>query len=663
LCEHHPVIRRVSVLALATACGTPGRAVAPVVQPVVASAPPPAPPAPIVRSDAAAGGIEAPHAGPIVLVAVTPDGTAALTADASGGVRLWPALDGSQEPRVVAVPEPHALAIGPRAGGYTAAVLDAAGGLYLASIDGQGTSRTHVSLPADPRFLGVAMSSHGLVAWRADQTIVLLDGDGVTRAQLATKPGERIVTIAVTGDDIAALLDRGGTRGVRGLSLDAHPAWNDFIELGDKIGDELAVAPSGTRVAVRDEDNVLVIDRAGHVVDRVRIETAQALGFVDEAHVIAIRNGALVWLAIGKQAVTPLDSVSATLAIGGGRVISAMNSDLVVATPAGTRYLGYDVESPALAQPAADGQLLIGLGARFLLLDRTLRVAGAPAFTVPPGAEIADLRWLGGDAWALEVSSPDDGKTSLELVAGGKAKLVTSGLAVAHVLMYEPSTKLLTLSLGTSPSVYRFDPGKHELVRVASVPGDAYVQTELVPVAPARARGARLLRVTLRERTTVAWLADPAHLDRVATQVTFAGAIAGADAAGNAYGWEDTGTGLVLAVYRDGKRTGTLPADGPVSLWPDPQGARIAEVGTQEVTLVGADGKVRWARQLAGVSQALWLADGSLAVISGAGIARLDPATGAVTAARCGWGFGASARPHPPVARIEPVCTQLEPGD
>jgi hypothetical protein len=96
-------MRRLAVLALAVACGTPPSPVAPLVTPIAPPAPP-LPAAPIVRSDAAAGGIEAPHAGPIVLVAATPDGTAALSSDVSGGVRLWPAVDGSQEPRVVALP-------------------------------------------------------------------------------------------------------------------------------------------------------------------------------------------------------------------------------------------------------------------------------------------------------------------------------------------------------------------------------------------------------------------------------------------------------------------------------------------------------------------------------------------------------------------------------
>lgn len=651
------------VLVLAAACAAPAPPVAPVVQPAPVAMPVlPAPP--LVRSDAATGGIEAPHAGAIALVAATPDGTAALTADIGGGVRLWPALDGSQEPRVVTLPEPHALAIGPRDGGYTAAVLDAAGGLYIASIDAQGRGRSHVSVPADPAVLGIAMSTRGLVAWRADQTIVLYDGDGAVRGQLATNPGERIVTVAVGGEHIAALLERDGKRGVRALSLDVHPAWSGFVALGGAIGDVLAVSPSGQQLAVRDESNVLVVNATGRAIDRVRVENVQALGFSDEAHVAAIRSGGLTWITIGKHWTMPQDGVFAQLAAGGGHAISAHDSDLVVATTSATpMYLGYDVQSPAIAQPAADGQLVIGLGTRFLLLDHALRVAGQPAFAVPAGAEVADLRWLGGDAWALEASSPDDGKTSLELFAGGKSKVVRSGLPVVHVMMYEPTTKLLTLSLGTSPTVYRFDPAKLELVPLASVPGDAYVQTELVPLAPARAGGARLLHVTLRDRTTLEWVTDPAHLDHAASTLTFPGSIAAADPAGHAYGWQDSAAGLVLAVYRDGKRTGTLPADGPVSLWPDPQGARIVEVGTQTVSLVGADGKVAWAKPFIGASQALWLADGALALISGAGIARLDPATGSVTAARCGWGFGPSGQPHPPASRVEPMCAQLEPGD
>src|SRR6187455_2402309 len=119
-------MNRVAVLALAAACGTHAPPVElPAPRPVTrapdAAVAQTLPAAPLVRTDGAGGGAEAPTGGTIAALAVTPDGTAEVTADELGGVRLWPALDGSREPRVVVVPEPHALAIGTRQGGFTIA--------------------------------------------------------------------------------------------------------------------------------------------------------------------------------------------------------------------------------------------------------------------------------------------------------------------------------------------------------------------------------------------------------------------------------------------------------------------------------------------------------------------------------------------------------------
>jgi hypothetical protein len=298
-----------------------------------------------------------------------------------------------------------------------------------------------------------------------------------------------------------------------------------------------------------------------------------------------------------------------------------------------------------------------------MTLDPRLHVAGFPTFPVPAGTQVADLRWLGGDAWAVEASDSDDGATSLVLVGGGKSKVVRGGLTVSHVLMYEPSTQLLTLSLGNAPSVYRFDPKALALVKVAALGADSYTQTELVPLAPARAGGATLLHVSLRDVTTVDWLRDPAKLAAATTTVRFPGAIAAADPAGHVFGWESTTSGTVaLAVFAAGKRIGTLPADGPVSLWPEPTGEHLVELGMHDVSLVALDGTRVWVQPIEGASQALWLSDGALAIITAAGVARLDSKTGAITSARCGWQFGLSAKPHPQTPRVEPVCVALEPG-
>jgi hypothetical protein len=111
-------------------------------------------------------------------------------------------------------------------------------------------------------------------------------------------------------------------------------------------------------------------------------------------------------------------------------------------------------------------------------------------------------------------------------------------------------------------------------------------------------------------------------------------------------------------IYRDGKRVGKLPTDGPTAVWPEPSGARILEVNQRSVSLYARDGAKKWTAAIVGATEALWLDDGAIAVVTRSGLARLDADTGAVTAARCGWRFGLSSRPHPLAAREQPVCVE-----
>jgi len=112
-------------------------------------------------------------------------------------------------------------------------------------------------------------------------------------------------------------------------------------------------------------------------------------------------------------------------------------------------------------------------------------------------------------------------------------------------------------------------------------------------------------------------------------------------------------------MYRDGKQLGYMPTDGPTALWPDPKGTRVLQVSQRSVAMVGVDTVRKWAQPLQGVTEAIWLDDNTLAIISAAGIARVDASTGNVQAARCGWRFGLSSKQHPISPRVEPVCTQL----
>jgi hypothetical protein len=98
-------------------------------------------------------------------------------------------------------------------------------------------------------------------------------------------------------------------------------------------------------------------------------------------------------------------------------------------------------------------------------------------------------------------------------------------------------------------------------------------------------------------------------------------------------------------------------------VWPEPTGARIVEIATHAVTLVTGEGKRVWTTALDHASQALWLGDGALALVTATGVARIDPASGKVTAARCGWLFGFATTPHPRTPQVDTMCEQSERGD
>jgi len=141
--------------------------------------------------------------------------------------------------------------------------------------------------------------------------------------------------------------------------------------------------------------------------------------------------------------------------------------------------------------------------------------------------------------------------------------------------------------------------------------------------------------------------------------MTIDGSFAGVDPAGHVFMWQNNPQGkLEIVIYADGKKLGVLPTEGQTALWPDPAGQRVIEITPQSVGLYRLDGKRLWIAPLSGANEAVWLADGSIAVLTSAGVARLDPGTGAIAATRCGWRFGLSAKPHPQAPHLEPVCAQ-----
>jgi hypothetical protein len=143
-----------------------------------------------------------PHTGAISLVAADPSGRAALTRDTAGGVRLWPALDGSREPIVIPVRDPRAMALADDgAGGWTLALLDAAGGARIVGVDRAGKLLPLASVPPTEFIADMVVMPGGqrLVAVGADHVVRLLDSSGRELAR-ADRPGLRPASLRLVVD-------------------------------------------------------------------------------------------------------------------------------------------------------------------------------------------------------------------------------------------------------------------------------------------------------------------------------------------------------------------------------------------------------------------------------------------------------------------------------
>lgn len=654
---------------LLVACGT-GRSPGPRTELEVSSDAGPGSAAPTSVTGTRRERIEAPHGAPIAHLAATPDGKSAVSVDELGGARLWPALDGSIEPRVIDLAQPEELAILARDTGFAIAAIDSAGGLAVTQVDRDGITQQRVGFPVEPGFVGVLATERAFLAWRVDQRVVMVGADGAVVHELAAEPGQRIAGLATAGGRaVAAIESAQPARRARWVTLGSKLAWGAWIPIAD-VGKRLALSPSGKRLGYlmpNHQLRVFDLERGIHV-DGDRVAAGLALGLPDDKHVVLAHPGGTVfWLADADDAkkiprgFAPSDQPP-PLAIGGGWAIAVHHNELVLASPARTRYLGYQLASPSVVSGAPSGGLLLGLGSTFAQLDATLTASRTPPdLMIPDGSSVSDLRWLGGDEWLVESSRTNDGVSAIALVdTTRKASTeVRGGMPMVQMLMHEPTTKLVTLSLGDQPEVLRHEPGRQRLVKVAALPRPVgFERAEIFPVVPKRAGGVHLVVVHMRERLVIRWVADPRALER-GTTLTVDGSLANVDGAGHVFVWQSIDGGLELVVLANGKRIGTLASDGPTSLFPDRDGARVLQIGQRSLRLVTLDGATVWTQPIHGVDEALWLDDGGLAIVSAAGIARLDPATGELVAARCGWQFGLADKPHPGAPRLEPLCTQL----
>ncbi|HEY1550432.1 MAG TPA: hypothetical protein VGG28_21540 [Kofleriaceae bacterium] len=637
-----------ALLALACACGSAPsaqQAANPAANPANDPPPPPSPKLEqtMIPSSAAPADVRiAPPAGAIHALAVTPDGSAALTADESGGTRLWPALDGSQEPRVVAIDRAIELAITRRDDGYLVAVIDDNHGLTLVQLDAEGRTRAHRSIGGDPSVVAVRAVTGGIVAWTSDQKLAFYDLGGVVKSTLATRPGERLVALATNGSHAIVELELGGdkpSRRLRALAVAPALAWGDFVDANVEPTGPIAVSPSGKRVAMIAQGPLVIVDAEHDTQVASLPSSARSLAFVGDGHIAAMAN-VLQWFEATGLAPTfsvgPTQTVAALDAAfepAGDQLVTVVAGGLALATPSRIGYLGYAITAPTVAADAGSGMLMVSQGNATALVDTQLQTHGALQFGEPEA-----LAWLGGDDWfttgpELQVRSSRDG-TSIGVPGVDKRS--------SPMLRYEPSTQVATASFIATSNAYHWDPKARAMTLLASDRSRTpYRQTTLQPTDPSRAGGVQLVRVTIHENSFVEWFSDAKLTARTASY--HCSSVIAIDRTGRVYAVTKEPAPHV-AIVANGVEVGTLPITAPAWVIPDSTGDRVAVFG-QDVLSVYVKGVQKWSHPQRNTRSVVWLADGTLAAIGNASIARLDAETGESKLERCGFAFGMSTTP------------------
>jgi hypothetical protein len=168
------------------------------------------------------------HTANIDLVALSSDGTAAISRDQIGGVRLWPTLDGATEPVALPVQGAATISVEPReGGGWTVAIVEPVGGAKLLHVDARGAVVIVGELaPFAPLFgAWVLPGGERVLALFKDHTVRLLDGKGTELARLEERrfrptelrlaqDGKTVVAVAREGASVllqrVAVRDEGG---------------------------------------------------------------------------------------------------------------------------------------------------------------------------------------------------------------------------------------------------------------------------------------------------------------------------------------------------------------------------------------------------------------------------------------------------------------------
>lgn len=629
-----------------------------------------------------------PHAGSIAALAVDPRGRAALSLDHLGGLRLWPALDGSAPPWVVPVRGARDLSLAVGADGPLAAVVDAAGAVHI--VDGRKIRAA--GTPHQPaRQVEVLPAGDAVLVLGRDHRLRVLDRSGAELAELEARQ-YRPEALRLTSDAAAAVTaerQSDGTvlfrrvaveRGPAGFALTLAEGAVEVAGVASTERGQWALRGDGGALAFFAPDDpdtlgveldVAVVELGGErVTAKLPIQASQqrALGFVaDDAVAVTAASGNRSW-----------------------RVDAASGRALPIASPV-------DHDPERAADAFAPGLRLAGAG-QWLFTQRTddgaQRYLGYAAFApsraaIAPGGAVAWIESTDGSVYV----EPGDGSVArlvaperrayqqLAFVDDRRLALADSGGGVSLV-DWRTGARLATAALDGPAQYMALGPRRRLLALngqrggtwVFAVRGDELVGPRLIADASVRSGFAGDVVWTLDgsqtlrryRRGEVQRGVDQERLGEPGVQVAGSSyATTTVDPAGRALAvrYQDGGLRLVVDAGSADEHSAEL-RETAFWLEPSPDGARVA-VGTQSGAVQVHDlpgGELAWTASYGrgGIASAAWAADGATLAIAGSlGGALHDATDGSPRRTTCGLRF--ESRDSPPLlthaGREEPlVC-------
>jgi hypothetical protein len=569
--------------------------------------------------------------GAIALVAATDDGSAVVTSDTSGGLRLWPSLDGRREPVVIAVSNPtRELSIERNGAELVIARLDDTGTLELIRTTELGAPLGRFTAASELPLSQVHAVETGVVALRDDGALIRLDLTAHLVAALMPDPGQRIESLLARHHHMVALIS--SESGVTGRWLEVDPLrWGPRTARLAIEPDHAALSPDGKLIATTDKTHskALVVELAsGKIVARPTAVDSEPgfdriaiVGFLDMATLALMVDGTLMWWQ-GNELKPMTDPTFVRPVATDRHLIGPQGAELVVISPYATQHLGYRMGSPTRFRVVPGGVLIGGAGTLLRIDDDfTERVR------YQLGPQLADSVPI--DGHHVVATSQDDGGVYLvNLDDPANPNQIARGVA----MKYEPSTRLLAIEQPQAVLFARYDPksGTFDDPTTLAVPdldsGNGTLSVELLD--PAISGGK--IALIIRQDFGFEGVPGAVHVIDVRS------ARRGTDpVASPPRRFPLTGDLLTQLSHGDRRAFGL-----PISTRrKSPDGKLVAELGEGRITLRRAAGETVWVVPAQGIDQLAWTANGELFGF-GAGIGVLSPATGAFERRQCGWDFG-----------------------